>query len=408
MTCFRMPISSIGSSGNRTPRSIVYGKWIEPGLAVEDPDVDGPGRRRSRASLSPTRSYIACISICGGQPLLDLVDDRELGGPLVGLGRAGASSRRTGGRSRARRPCSARAWRGRARRPRSRRRSSRLSSPMTPITAARPGDRDAEPRLVSVPPTWIAPAVVLLLVRPDAERPARRDHRRRQPLAHRPGSRSNGTPSSRSYGHDDQVGRRIVEGDEHRPDVEHRAHPLADQVDDRLELELPGERLADLVDHRELGRSLVRLREQPLRLVEQARVLEGHAHARRHRAEQSLRGARRTRAARTPRARSRRCTRSPIEDRHAEPGLGDESALAPGAPASPRFGDDRLPRDDRAGDGAQLGRLRVESRRSGRLVRITCDVRPGPNSDRVAPVPLAVLDLVRVRRSCRSARRRSR
>ena len=30
MTCLRMPISGIGSSGNRTPRSIVYGKWIRP------------------------------------------------------------------------------------------------------------------------------------------------------------------------------------------------------------------------------------------------------------------------------------------------------------------------------------------------------------------------------------------
>ena len=30
ITCLRMPMSGIGSSGNRTPRSIVYGKWMSP------------------------------------------------------------------------------------------------------------------------------------------------------------------------------------------------------------------------------------------------------------------------------------------------------------------------------------------------------------------------------------------
>ena len=63
--------------------------------------------------------------------------------------------------------------------------------------------------------------------------------------------------------------------------VEDRPDPLADELDDRLEVELLGERLADLVDDRELGGALVRLGQQPLRLVEQPRVLEGDAHARR-------------------------------------------------------------------------------------------------------------------------------
>ena len=39
-TCLRNPMSSIGWSGNRTPRSIVYGKWNELRVGVEDADVD--------------------------------------------------------------------------------------------------------------------------------------------------------------------------------------------------------------------------------------------------------------------------------------------------------------------------------------------------------------------------------
>ena len=54
-----------------------------------------------------------------------------------------------------------------------------------------------------------------------------------------------------------------------------------------VEVELLGEGRADLVDERQLGGALVRLREEALRLVEEARVLEGHAHARRERREQA-------------------------------------------------------------------------------------------------------------------------
>ncbi len=51
-------------------------------------------RRRCRATwaskiswiLSPTSSYIACVSSCCGEALLDAVDDRQLGRALVGLG----------------------------------------------------------------------------------------------------------------------------------------------------------------------------------------------------------------------------------------------------------------------------------------------------------------------------------
>ena len=54
----------------------------------------------------------------GGEALLDAVDDRQLGRPLVGLGQQALASRRTAGRSRGRRPgCRERA-RAAARRPR--------------------------------------------------------------------------------------------------------------------------------------------------------------------------------------------------------------------------------------------------------------------------------------------------
>ena len=101
---------------------------------------------------------------------------------------------------------------------------------------------------------------------------------------------------------------------------------LADELDDRLEVELRGERLADLVDERQLGGALVGLGQQTLRLVEQAGVLEGDAHARRERRQAAARRPRRRRRARCSRGRSTPITRSAGHDRHAEPRLGD---LAP-------------------------------------------------------------------------------
>ena len=63
------------------------------------------------------------------------------------------------------------------------------------------------------------------------------------------------------------------------PVLEHFAQLVADQVDDRLEVELGGHALLDAVDDRELGGALLGLLEQALRLVEEARVLERDAHA---------------------------------------------------------------------------------------------------------------------------------
>ncbi len=68
------------------------------------------------------------------------------------------------------------------------------------------------------------------------------------------------------------------------------ADALAHELDDGVEVELLGERGTDLVDDRELGGPLVGLGQEALRLVEEARVLERHAHARRERGEEPLVG----------------------------------------------------------------------------------------------------------------------
>ena len=75
--------------------------------------------------------------------------------------------------------------------------------------------------------------------------------------------RSNRSPSSMSYGNDSRSVVGVVEGDEQRPRVEDLADPLADELDDRLELELLGEGLADLVDEGQLGVPLAGLLDRP-------------------------------------------------------------------------------------------------------------------------------------------------
>ena len=64
------------------------------------------------------------------------------------------------------------------------------------------------------------------------------------------------------------------------------AHLLADELDQRLQLELRGDRLPDGIDRGQLGGALRRLLEQDLGLLEQARVLQRDAHAARERGEQ--------------------------------------------------------------------------------------------------------------------------
>ena len=64
--------------------------------------------------------------------------------------------------------------------------------------------------------------------------------------------------------------------------------PRSDELDDRIEVELLRQGRADLVDEGELRVPLLRLAEQPLRLIEQAGVLQGDAEAGGDRAEQAF------------------------------------------------------------------------------------------------------------------------
>ncbi len=86
----------------------------------------------------------------------------------------------------------------------------------------------------------------------------------------------------------DEVRLPVVRGDVQILDMEQLSDALADELVHRRHLELPGERRADLVDDRELGGALFRLREEALCLVEQAGVLQGDAQARRQRCKESL------------------------------------------------------------------------------------------------------------------------
>src|SRR5437868_3801306 len=69
--------------------------------------------------------------------------------------------------------------------------------------------------------------------------------------------------------------------------IEDVAELCADEVDDRLQSQLGSEALLDAVDHRQLCGALLLGLEQPLRLVEEARVLERYAHRVTERCEQA-------------------------------------------------------------------------------------------------------------------------
>ena len=73
---------------------------------------------------------------------------------------------------------------------------------------------------------------------------------------------------------------RIVDTNAQERVVEHLPDLVADRVVHALQAKLARERLLHAVDDRELRGPLLALLEEALRLVEQPRVLEGHAHAR--------------------------------------------------------------------------------------------------------------------------------
>ena len=76
----------------------------------------------------------------------------------------------------------------------------------------------------------------------------------------------------------DEVGLVVVPADADLLGAEHFAQLVADEVDDGLEVELRRHAFLDAVDHRQLGGATLGLLEQALRLVEQARVFQRHAH----------------------------------------------------------------------------------------------------------------------------------
>ena len=61
------PSIGIGSSGKRTPRSIVYGKWITRPRGRTIP-MSTTWASKISWILSPTTSYIACMSSCSARP----------------------------------------------------------------------------------------------------------------------------------------------------------------------------------------------------------------------------------------------------------------------------------------------------------------------------------------------------
>ena len=173
MTCLRNPMSSIGWSGNRTPRSIVYGKWNSLRLRVEDADVDDL-RVEDAVDLVADQVVHGLHVQLGRQAVLDAVDDRQLGGALVGLGQEAlrlleqprvlerdAHARR----QRAEQPLVGLAEGVRVD-------ALEADDADDPLAGA---DRDAEPRLGVGPADLDGPGGLLLLDRPDAERPPRPD-----------------------------------------------------------------------------------------------------------------------------------------------------------------------------------------------------------------------------------------
>ena len=70
-----------------------------------------------------------------------------------------------------------------------------------------------------------------------------------------------------------QIGLLVIPGDAEIGSIENFAQLVADQVDNRLEVQLRSEPLLDRVDDRELGIALLALLEQALCLVEQTRAL---------------------------------------------------------------------------------------------------------------------------------------
>src|SRR5207245_8498357 len=96
------------------------------------------------------------------------------------------------------------------------------------------------------------PEGIRLVVRPDADGASGLDDPRGQPRPELDRVALGSRLAIDGVWEPDVVRCGVVERDEHRLRIEDRSDPLADEVDDRSELELFGKGLADLVDEGEL------------------------------------------------------------------------------------------------------------------------------------------------------------
>ena len=76
-------------SSNRTPRSIVYGKWKTAAVAVEDADVEHLRVEQLAQPVADEIAHRLDVDL-GREALLDRRDDRQLGGSLIGLAQQAA------------------------------------------------------------------------------------------------------------------------------------------------------------------------------------------------------------------------------------------------------------------------------------------------------------------------------
>ena len=267
------------------------GKVDQARFVVEDPDVEDLGVEHLAQALADQVVHRLHLDL-GREAPLDLIDDRELGGPLVRLGQ----------------------------------------EPLRLVEQAGILKRDAEARRERREHADIrlreCVLAVQVLERDDADRLAAGDQGREQrgqwrlarqdgglieQLRHRrevfvdevrlagfddvlpnPDERDRllGEPDATfDRVHErDRLGGSVDDADVDDLRVEHVAHTIPDDVVHGLHVDLRCQAVLDLVDDRELSRALVRLLEQALGLVEQAGVLERHAHAGREGAQHSLVG----------------------------------------------------------------------------------------------------------------------
>ena len=222
----------------------------QPVRLVEDPDVQHLRIEDLAQPLAHEVVHRLDVEL-RGEALLDLVDDRQLRRPLVGVGeealclveQAGVLERDPHRRGN--------------------RRQQALGGAVELVLLealerehaedlVRDEDRHPQPRC-RVDTGLDRTERGQLLIRAEPDRRPALDDLGGEPDAERDRIRGDASTLVELVAERHQVGGRVVGRDEHRGRVELLPHPLADELDDRVELELLGEAAADLVDEGELG-----------------------------------------------------------------------------------------------------------------------------------------------------------